>query len=918
MVIGFWLTVCWIFWAGGLSAQERTVDTLQRDSVPVRLCKLRGWVVGDGERLPGAYIYLGEEQVAVATADMEGVFELEGIPAGEVILSVSYVGYQTFTGVYQVSEDLDIGEIRLQTSLLDEVLVKSKPPLAVQRGDTTQFNAAAVKVAMDADLEELIKKLPGFQIVDGKIMAQGKEVKKLYIDGMEYSFNNPGAALKNLPANLVARIKMYDDRSEEAKFSGYDDGEKFRVLGIETHNPDKMKLFGHASGGYGMTLPPEYSFDENNYQVNLSANLFDSRRRMTVAFSANNRGFHDVFPDTRYSHPGAGNTSQSLFANFSEKWKEKVQLGANYSISHNDAYSASLSKQEYFPTERYENRIYDSENHSWREGVSQNINFRLNLQPDKRNRIMITPVFSISDNDSRSLSFSGSVENNDTINTSELQSGNGSKTWRTSADVVWMHAFAKQGRTLTTRLSGNYSRSTSDQAQNNNERVLGNADAYIDTLRNLLTGNHRTAYGWSAAVTWSEPLTEFARLSFNYTYRESDNRSDQYSRAFADRDFLHLIGVDTAQTNNLRNFYRYHNGGISYNYSKEKLSLSGGLTLSRTWRDNRYHYLGRADSVVRSRYIDLSPRLNFGYKMGEGMNMDVAYNGNSSSPDAIQLQDVLDVSNPLQVSRGNPHLKKSYSHQVSFDYLYTRSEKSSFLRLNLSAGQTFNQMATNTLFLPRDTTINGYFLVRGARLTTPVNLNGEWNTAFTSHYSFPWENLKIRFNTGLSYRFGHTPSIYDNLKNFTDSHVASLNVSFDLEPIEELMLAFSFASSYTRSRNTTTGGAHYFEQQLNGYCMWNFWRGFYVNLNFDATIDVSRKGERVRQTNNNLRAVVGKKFGAAARWNVNISADDLLNKRSSVDYSFNDLYAQTSYSLRPSRTLTFTLSYRFNNMDKKQ
>ncbi len=920
LTIGLVLTLCWTLRVGTLAAQERVADTLRRDSVPaaVQRFTLRGVVVGDGECLPGAYIYLGEQQVAVATTDMDGAFELEGIPAGEVILSVSYIGFQTFSGTYELSGNLDLGEIRLQTRVLDEVLVKSTPPLAVQRGDTTQFNAAAVKVAADADLEELIKKLPGFQVVDGKIMAQGKEVTKIYIDGVEYSFNNPGAALKNLPANLVARIKMYDDRSEEAKFSGYDDGEKFRALSIETHEPDKMKIFGHAGGGYGMTLPPKYSFDENNYQANLSANLFDTKRQATVSFSALNEGYDDIFPDTRHQEPGAGNASQSLFANFSAKWSEKIQLGANYSFSHGDTYSASLSKQEYFPTERYENRIYDNESHSWAKVSSQSVNLRLNLKPDKRNRIILTPVFSVSDNNTRALGFSGNVENNDTINTSELLSANGTKTWRTGGDAVWMHAFEKKGRTLTARMAGHYSRTTSDQAQNNDERVLNETAGYTDTLRNLLTGNRRTAYDWSAAVTWSEPLTEHTRLSFNYTYRESDNRSDQYSRAFADRDFLHLTGIDTAQTNDLRNFYRHHNGGISYSYSKEKLSLSSGLTLSRTQMDNRYHYLGRADSLVRSRYVDLSPRVNLGYRVGEGANLDVAYHGHSSSPDATQLQDVLDVSNPLQVSRGNPDLKKSYSHQLSLDYLYAQSEKSNFLRVSFSAGQTFNQMATNTLFLPNDTTVNGYFLVRGARLTTPVNLNGEWNTALTTHYSFPWKRLKLRFDTGLGYRFSHTPSIYDDLKNFTDSHTTSLDVSVNVEPLEDLMLVFASGSSYTRSRNTTTGGAHYFAQHLNAYCLWTFWRGFYINAYFDGTIDISRKGERVRQSDNNLRATVGKKFGAEARWNVGISADDLLNTRRSLNYSFNDLYAQTSYSLRPSRTLTFTLTYRFNNMNKKQ
>ena len=245
-----WVAVCgvWCGEAWGAVAGEplRRVDTLAVEGV-----KVSGTVWGDdtGDRLPGAYVYLGEERLLVGSTDTAGIFRLEGVPKGEVVLSVSYVGYEMFSGLFRVDRDLDLGDIRLRSMTLDEVVVREKPPLMIARGDTVKFNAAAVKVAPDADLEALIKKFPGLEVVDGKIMANGKEVVKIYIDGQEYALGNPGEVLRNLPAKLVERIAMYDERSRMAEFGGYDDGSRYRVLNLETHDPERTKVFGEAEAG---------------------------------------------------------------------------------------------------------------------------------------------------------------------------------------------------------------------------------------------------------------------------------------------------------------------------------------------------------------------------------------------------------------------------------------------------------------------------------------------------------------------------------------------------------------------------------------------------------------------------------------------------------------------------------------------
>ncbi len=892
-------------------------DTIHQDTVGQCFLTLRGHVAGGEEKelLPGAYIYLGEKQVPVMTTDRDGVFIIPRLRPGKIRLGVSYIGFQNFSEEYDVREDLDVGEILLKSVVLDEVEVKTVLPLALQRGDTTQFNAAALKVAADADLEALLKKLPGFEIVDGKIMAQGKEVKKLYIDGMEYSFNAPAAALKNLPAKLVDKIKMYDDRSEEAKFSGYDDGQKFRTLNIQTHEPDKMKIFGMATTGYGVTIPPENMFKEKNYQGTLSGNFFDRKRKITVAGDVNSTGQNNDLPGSDYKGKGSNN-SHSVFANVSVKLGEKTDFSGNYHYSGNNSYAASLSKQEYFPTDRYENRIYDAENHSWGIGSQQSLNLHTDIRLNENNRISLSPVFSASRDNRRSLSFGSSIENNDTISSSGLFSRDKNNSIHTGAEILWMHAFPKKGRTFTLRFGGNYDENTSDELQNNQERSLNSENVYADTLRNLMISNRRGGYSWNTSFSWSEPLTEHARLGFNYAYRENTEHTDQKSLTYKDREFRELAGIDTAQTNELRNSYRIHSYGANYNYFQNKIRLNGGLSLSHTRMSNRYKYLAVPDSLIKSMYINVTPLISAGVKMGANSNLDFSYRGYSSSPDARQLQDLLDVSNPMQIFRGNPALRKSYHHSVAFTYARSFPEKSVFWNAALSGGQTFNQMASNVKFIQRDTVIRGYAVLRGVRLTTPVNLNGNWDVSARVDYSFPWEKLKLRFNTALSYRYSRVPSIYDDLKNETNAHSAGLRLNINTNISENIDFYLSSDSDYTYSRNTTTGGTQNFNENVNVYGRWIFWKGWFISSGYAGTFYVNKKGETVNQTRHLLNVQLGKKFGKDKNIDIAVLANDVLNQQNTINYTVNDLYTETSYHTMPSSCYFLVVSYHFNNVNK--
>ncbi len=913
-----WLLPC-LWWAGDLHAQEQPRDTLAGDTVRRVAVTLQGQVVGCGtgqekETLPGAYIYIGDEQTPVTTTDAEGRFSLPRVPVGKVQVGVSYIGYERLFFYLDLEKDTDLGEICLKSVLLDEVLVEAKVPLAVQHGDTTKFNAEAVVLAPDADLEAFIKKLPGFEIINGKIMAQGKEVTHLYIDGQEYAFNNPGMALKDLPAKLVKKLAVFDKRSEEAEFSGYDDGKRYRSLNIETHEPNRAKVFGYGDAAYGISSPVKQTFRENSYSGNLSGSYFASQHKITCGADARNTGMRVDFPESLFGGGNAYSRGGGGHVNVSSQIGEKWDLSGNYRLGKNASESASKSKQEYFPTDRYQTRLFDSEGRSRSEDWSHSVNAHAVWKADRKNRLSFSTWASWGDSKGHSLDYTGNVEDGDTVNVARSASGNEGKRMNWAGDISYMTSFAKQGRTADLSLQGSCNRTLADQSRHHREHALQETGGYSDTVRHLRIGNKQNGFDFSVSGNWTEPLTEHARVVFRYAYRINRDHSSRNSLAYRDEAFGELLGVDSSQTNALRNAYRVHAYGINYSYAKDDLMFSGGLSVDQTRMDNRYRYLGQGDSTVVSRYADLSPMLNFGMGFEENRHLDINYSGHSSSPSVTQLQDVLDVANPLQVSKGNPGLKKSYSHNFSVSYIYTGLESSTYLSGTLHFSQTFNGISTNTKFIARDTVVNGYLLKRGASLSMPVNLNGNRNIGINVSYAFPWKKLKSNIHTTTGYGFSRSPSIYDDLKNMNSSHTGHFSGHFLTNFSEDFDCSLAATQSLSFSRNTETGNARQFNTSLDFNLSWVFWQGFYARLRYAALFNIQSRGDRVRQREHTLDFEIGKKFGRERRMKIYVSADDLLRNRRTVQFSLSDLYSSISYRTLPTAFLKIGFTYRFDNI----
>lgn len=881
--------------------------------------ELRGRLISssDGEMLVGAYVYGKDKDTPIAITDSIGSFKVTCFKDSLLNLSFSYMGFQPLTRRYYPRASYNVGIIKMAPDVLaiDEVVISARPPLASINADTTEFNASALKMAVDADLENLLKKLPGFEIVNGKIMAQGQEVKKLYIDGKTYFLNNPSEALKNLPASLVSKVKMFDDSSEEAKFSGYEDGTKQRSLNIVTKNPNAMKVFGQTNGSYGISEKLKNTFDDNKYGAGLSANLFDMKRRITISGDLGSSDQANTLEQAKYKGAGGKNNDKSFSLNYSSDISEKLMVTGNYTFSTRESYNASASRQDYFPSETYDSRIYDSESHSWGNNDSHNINLQIDYKISKKDKITFSPTFSLSENGTRSINFANTVENGDTLNNSNTRNNNLSESYNMSGKLSWMHAFNKRGRTLTTTLNFGKRNNSSNQLQNVSEKFLNSENILSDTLRNKKNETVGNNYDFSISASYSEPLSKKSRLSFNYNFEKSSDENNKESISYLDEEFHDIIGMDTALTKGTSVVKLRNRLGVNYNYNvKDKFTFRGGANVSDTQMGNEYSFLGARDSIVNSHYIDIAPRADIDIKLSKTKNINLSYNGSTSSPNAEQLQDVLDVSNPLQVSKGNPGLKKTFRHSFSMRYNTSNTEKSTYMNIDASINQTFNNVSTNMQFITRDTIVNGYELQRGTRLSSPINLNGGWNFDIRANYSFPIRPLKLLVNPSLAYSYGHNPSIYDNIKTTNDSHRGTFGFSISTNISENIDIYVRSNSSYEYSTNTDTGASKLFNESLDANMRWIFWKGFLIGGKLNYSYSTKTRGTSVSESQAMLDAEFGKKFGKKKQFELKFAASDILRQRNTVRYSLSDHFSSTNYSTNTNTYYTISLSYRIVHM----
>lgn len=895
---------------------------------------IRGTVILADENTPaiGAVVKLNAADSAkltrrgrVVASGADGKFTIYSTEKKSDI-TIEYTGYKPKKVEIPAGKSVvDLGSINLfvEPFNIGSVVVAGKASMSKVVGDTVQFNAAAFKTNPDATTEDLLKKMPGVTTDEsGNVQSQGQSIGKVYVNGKEY-FDDPSLALKSLPQDAVESIQMYDDKSDQAKFSGFDDGERVRAINIVTKKGVMNSTFGKAYVGYGT---------DGRYSAGVGVNTFTDKHRFTITAQANNvnnQGFtlSDIASGSgrgggrgRFSSGGndlagfsttsRGGITQSVMAgvNYTGELSKKFKLTGSYFFSWRQADVWNLRSQDYLTTPRN----YNSSDTSMGYETSHNLRLRSEWNPNENNRIIFNPSLNYT------LNYGNSINRSTTLMEGALSNGAinnyGTNLARMdgSADLWWQHRFAKAGRTMSI---GGVIGGRKDMGRRNQYSIYESLsdDGLLtpETLKQIADVTS-SGYNFTASATYTEPISKSSRLSANYSisYDKTITNKDGFNWDEAVQDY---IARDTTTTNYINRNYTTHLAGIGYSLVKDKMiNLSAGVNYQNATLNNKQITLTKDEPVKTSTAFEaVLPSLRLSLTPKKGHNLNIDYNTSSIFPSVTQLQDMINTDNPLQVSKGNANLKQSYSHRLFLRYNFSDTEKNLNLNIFGSATATSDYIATHRRFLAADTVVNSTVIVRGAQYSEPVNLQGYFNASLFTTFGFGIKPIKSNVNITAHYRYSRTPSMQDYTSYISDVNSFGGNISLTSNISENI----DFTLSYRPRVNLSQGGAgnfdRYFSHDASAFINVIFLKHFFVNA------DASWRNTFGTQASYSqhyalINGAIGAKFLKNNSAEVRLSVYDALGQNRSLWQSTTDTYTQISQSQVLQQYFMLSFTYKFD------
>ena len=854
-----------------------------------------------------AALLSGEKVIANAVTNTEGGFSIKA-PEGSYTLQVTYVGFKTYTKKITLKDkDYHAGTIKLEPDaiMLKGATVTARAQKVTLKADTFVYNANAFRTPEGSVAEELVRRLPGAEISDdGSIKINGKQVKKILVDGKEFMTGDTKTAMKNLPTNIIDRIKAYDQQSDLARVSGIEDGEEETVLDFGIKAGMNKGIMANADLAAGT---------KNRYAGRIFGGVMKDNMKvflMTNANNTNDMGFPGGGGGGRFGGARQGLTANKMVGlnlNYENTGKLKLDGSVRWNHSDGDVFSKS-STENFFSgtTSSFGNSLSQrySRSNSW------NGQMRLEWQPDSMTNIMFRPNVSYNSNDGENTSENATFDKNPydyatdplasvmeiaekygIVKNYSLQDG---VSYSDSKNIRGMLQFNRRlnnsGRNITLQLNGNWSDGTSKSISNNFSELfqvmnsLGIGDSTYQTNRYSLTPEDR--WGYSARLTYSEPIMRQVYLQFSYTYQYSYSKSDKKTYSLTDVDYTDIVPqyrnwdaylvrlvnpLDYYEDKNLSRMSEYknynHTAEVMLRIVRKSYNFNVGFQVLPQKSHFIQDYQGIHADTTRT-VTNFTPTLDFRWKKSATGQLRFTYRGRSQQPSMSDLLDIVDDSDPLRITRGNPGLKPSFTQ--SFQLFYN-----DYFQKHQRAVMTFVNFSTTSNSVANKTTLN---TETGGTITRPENINGNWNG-----------NLGFMFNTAVD------SAAFFNVNTFT-------NLSYNHN------VGFVSINSLSDSEKSVTNSLGINERLAGSY------RNEWLEIEINGGLNYTRSRSEL-QPNNNLdtwQFTYGGMIGITAPWGTALTTN--LNMQSRRGYADNSMNtneliwnAQLSQSFLKGNALTISL-----------
>lgn len=714
--------------------------------------------------------------ISGAISDENGLFSLQAPEDGSYLLKITSVGYKPTVRriMMTLGKDLAMGKININAEaiMLKAATVTAMAKKVVLKEDTFVYNSAAYRTPEGSTIEELVKRLPGAEVSDdGSIKINGKEVKKILVDGKEFMTGDTKTALKNLPTSIIEKIKAYDEKSDLAKVTGIDDGEEETVLDFGVKRGMNKGLIANMDLSMGT---------KQRYSERGMAAYFNDRNRLMMFASANNT--NDM------GFPGGGgpggwgfnkqglNASKMLGLNYNYENKDKLKMDASLRWNHSDGDISSTVASENFVSQN--SSFSNSRAKNFSRSNSWDGRFRLEWTPDTMTNIMFRPSFTIKSSDAlaRSLSAQFNADpyqiTNDpledaaraelgledvSLSKSLLQQAGALVNLQSSSSISYSESenlrgmlqynrrLSAMGRNITVRTDASYGKTDANSLSLTNAYMYlvdvanGNETDHYNTYRYNVTPTRN--YSYSLQATYSEPLwrATFLQLSYKFTYKYSKTDRSTYNFSdFSDeeanqwasitpeyRGWGNYLGTlrspldeyfdsDQSRFSEYKNYI--HEMQLMMRFIRPKYNLSFGAMLQPQRSNFIYDYMGQHIETTRN-VTNFSPTLDFRYRFSKVSNLRVNYRGTTSQPSMTDLLDITDDSNPLNIKKGNPRLKPSFTHNFRLFYNNYIEKHQRALMTFVNFSMTRNSISDMVTYDDKT----------GGRTTQPENINGNWN-----------------------------------------------------------------------------------------------------------------------------------------------------------------------------------------------
>jgi len=857
--------------------------------------------------------------VSFSRTNEAGAFNFKNVAPGNYLISVSYVGYvpkwvPVITGT---EKTVEMGLIYMNdVNTMSTVTVTARRPPVVINGDSVEFNSENFKTAPNAVVEDLLKKMPGMEVDKaGGITVNGKKVTKVFVNGKEFFTGDPVMATKNLPADAVDKIQVYDRKSDQAMFTGIDDGSEETAINLKLKKDRNKSTFGKLNGGAG--TPSVFDLQGN-------VNVINNDEQLSAIGGANNTNRQNFsnrniinFSGGGGGRPGAGGGVTVNFSGGSGETDANAQgiadtysIGGNYSNIFNDKkteFNANLSVSDVT-----RNNISSSFTQNLTPGNAFNrISNANSIAGNKQQNFGSTIDHKVNDN--FSFRFTPSLGFQQTTNYSEdstqtyLTNGNllnsnttiassASDAVNAASTLLLRKKFAKKGRTISSTITQSFNRSNSTGNQYTEQLSYINNKLTNDSILDQQNTRRGENSSYSANIIYTEPLGKKSLLEFNTYLSKSIGSS---SRKIYDYSTLtDGYGVlNTRLTNEFNSEYTYSGGGMSYRSNQKKYNFSTGFSLQKAVLDGENI---SAKTKISQSFQDILPNATFRYNFSQTKNLNVDYRTSTNQPSITQLQPVLDQSNINRQSIGNPDLKRSYVHNLNIRFFSSKilAGKSFFSTLNAST--TNNSIVNYDSVLPNRTI-----------LTRPVNVDGAYRINGSVNYGFGIKKLKSRLSFGLNAGLNNNISYANGLLNtiVTKSTGPSMSYAYIVDDVIDINLTARYSFSQTSNEVNPTLNTNFltkvFGADMTNYLPLNI----VLNQSFNYAINTGR-AEGFNTAIPIWNASFSKFFLKNKRAEIKMSAFDLLNKNIGINrnVSQNQIVDRSYNVISQYFMLTFTYS----------